>query len=53
MFKEEWGIKCVCLIIGKCFYDLNKNLIVSLYIGDVVVVDDVKICIIVVDVEDV
>lgn len=53
MFKEEWGVKCLCLIIGKCFYDLNKDLIVSLYIGEVVELDMGKSCMIVVDSEDV
>ncbi len=36
MPKEEWGVKRVCPVTGKRFYDLNKDPIVSPYTGEVV-----------------
>lgn len=39
MPKEEWGVKRVCPITGKRFYDLNKTPIISPYTGKVVPVD--------------
>ena len=36
MPKEEWGVKRVCPITGKRFYDLNKDPIVSPYTSEVV-----------------
>lgn len=36
MPKEEWGTKRLCPTTGKRFYDLNQDLIVSFYIGEVV-----------------
>lgn len=36
MPKEEWGVKRICPITGKRFYDLNKSPIISPYTGEVV-----------------
>ncbi len=36
MAKEEWGVKRLCPTTGKRFYDLNRDLIISPYTGEVV-----------------
>lgn len=52
MPKEEWGVKRVCPVTGKRFYDLNKNPIVSPYTGEVVELDTGKSRMIAADSED-
>ena len=39
MPKEEWGVKRVCPVTGKRFYDLNRTPIVSPYTGETVTID--------------
>ena len=39
MPKEEWGVKRVCPVTGKRFYDLNRTPIVSPYTGETVQID--------------
>lgn len=39
MPKEEWGVKRVCPVTGKRFYDLNRSPIVSPYTGETVEID--------------
>lgn len=39
MPNPEWGVKRVCPVTGKRFYDLNKDPIVSPYTGEVVQLD--------------
>ena len=36
MAKSEFGTKRICPTTGKKFYDLNKNPVISPYIGEVV-----------------
>jgi uncharacterized protein (TIGR02300 family) len=52
MPKEEWGVKRVCPVTGKRFYDLNKDPIVSPYTGEVVELDTGKSRMIAADGED-
>ena len=52
MPKEEWGVKRVCPVTGKRFYDLNKDPIVSPYTGEVVELDTGKTRMIEADAED-
>ena len=52
MPKEEWGVKRVCPVTGKRFYDLNKDPIVSPYTGEVVELDTGKSRMIAADSED-
>jgi uncharacterized protein (TIGR02300 family) len=52
MPKEEWGVKRVCPITGKRFYDLNKTPIISPYTGEVVELDLGKSRMIAADAED-
>ncbi|MCC5984841.1 MAG: TIGR02300 family protein [Rhodobacteraceae bacterium] len=39
MPKEEWGVKRICPVTGKRFYDLNRTPVVSPYTGEVVPVE--------------
>lgn len=39
MPKLEWGVKRVCPVTGRRFYDLNADPIVSPYTGQVVTLD--------------
>ncbi len=39
MPNEEWGVKRVCPVTGKRFYDLNRTPVVSPYTGEVVAVE--------------
>ena len=39
MAKDAWGVKRLCPVSGKRFYDLNKDPIVSPYTGEVVELD--------------
>jgi len=52
MPKEEWGVKRVCPVTGKRFYDLNKDPIVSPYTGEIVELDTGKSRMIAADAED-
>ncbi len=36
MPKEEWGVKRLCPVTGKRFYDLNRTPIISPYTGEIV-----------------
>lgn len=42
MPKEEWGVKRLCPVTNKRFYDLGKDPIVSPYTGEVVTLDTGK-----------
>ncbi|MFD1344642.1 TIGR02300 family protein [Litorisediminicola beolgyonensis] len=52
MPKEEWGVKRLCPVTGKRFYDLNRSPIVSPYTGEVVEIDTGKRSMIAADAED-
>ncbi|MFY9212287.1 MAG: TIGR02300 family protein [Aestuariivita sp.] len=39
MPKDEWGVKRLCPVTGKRFYDMNKSPIISPYTGEVVEID--------------
>ena len=52
MPKEEWGVKRLCPVTGKRFYDMNRNPIVSPYTGEVVEIEIGKSRMIAADAED-
>ena len=52
MPKEEWGVKRLCPVTGKRFYDMNRDPIVSPYTGEVVEFDTGKTRMIAADNED-
>ena len=52
MPKEEWGVKRLCPVTGKRFYDLNKTPIISPYTGEVVEIDTNKRSMIAADAAD-
>ena len=52
MPKEEWGVKRLCPVTGKRFYDMNRDPIVSPYTGEVVEFDTGKTRMIAADSED-
>ncbi|MCR9126407.1 MAG: TIGR02300 family protein [Rhodobacteraceae bacterium] len=52
MPKEEWGVKRLCPVTGKRFYDMNRNPIVSPYTGEVVEMETGKARMIAADAED-
>ena len=52
MPKEEWGVKRLCPVTGKRFYDMNRDPIVSPYTGEVVEFDTGKTRMIAADAED-
>lgn len=39
MPKEEWGVKRMCPVTGKRFYDLNRVPVISPYTGEIVLTD--------------
>lgn len=52
MPKEEWGVKRLCPVTGKRFYDMNRDPIVSPYTGEVVEFETGKTRMIAADNED-
>jgi uncharacterized protein (TIGR02300 family) len=52
MPKEEWGVKRLCPVTGKRFYDMNRDPIISPYTGEVVEFDTGKTRMIAADAED-
>ena len=50
--KDEWGVKRLCPVSEKRFYDLNKDPVVSPYTGEVVEIDSTKTKMISADVAD-
>ena len=37
---EDWGVKRVCPVTGRRFYDLNRSPVISPYTGEVVSIDE-------------
>jgi uncharacterized protein (TIGR02300 family) len=42
MPKPEWGIKRICPVTGKRFYDLNRSPVISPYTGEIVDIESAR-----------